>query len=536
MSLNRFSSSVFLAMALAVAAGCGGGGGSGGGTNTGPAPAVTVQPEQVSRMSVQGTAVAVDVTIKPNFTFSGTLHVKASDPSAVFAPAVSVTPNADGTYTLGLSTSTNVAAGHYQGSNLSLSLCGDDACTVPQQVASVAVPFDMEVLSPSSSWPGNHLTTLVPWTGVADWTMFQGNAAHTGSVPVDTDPNQFSTRWQTAAVTNSGPRYQLLATLTTAGGRFFVAGNKLLYARNESDGSQVWQYDFSGLQYPSVNPPAVDNGVVYIAAGQQSSTFMFAFQAADGSLVFKSPMSSQWENYLAPTIGTDGIYTNAGTYGGLYAFDRTGKQLFFTNEAQTSVWTPAVDASGVYSYTGGILQVVDPMTGAVLHSITDPTFQNYVYEIGGSPVLGAPGSVFVANYENSLLNGGAIGNTLLKFDVGPDTIGWQVPGVFPSTPAYAKGVLYVANEKPLRLEARAEADGTVLWSWTPPQAGDSNFISETLLTGNLVLISTNLATYAIDLASHQAVWSYPLPGRLALSQNGVLYIQGQQFLTAINLK
>jgi hypothetical protein len=61
----------------------------------------------------------------------------------------------------------------------------------------------------------------------------------------------------------------------------------------------------------------------------------------------------------------------------------------------------------------------------------------------------------------------------------------------------------------------------------------------------VVFVSTNLATYAIDLATHQAVWSYPLVGKLALSKSGIMYIEGQQSqstpavpgsLTAINVK
>ena len=70
----------------------------------------------------------------------------------------------------------------------------------------------------------------------------------------------------------------------------------------------------------------------------------------------------------------------------------------------------------------------------------------------------------------------------------------------------------------------------------PPLAGDTDFDSEVLLTRNLVFVSTGLAVYAIDLATHKAVWSYPQPGRLALSRNGILYVHGQQFITAINVK
>jgi len=51
-----------------------------------------------------------------------------------------------------------------------------------------------------------------------------------------------------------------------------------------------------------------------------------------------------------------------------------------------------------------------------------------------------------------------------------------------------------------------------------------------------VFVSTDVAVYGIDAGSHLAVWSYPLSGRLSLSQNGILYIEGTSPLTAINLK
>jgi hypothetical protein len=282
-----------------------------------------------------------------------------------------------------------------------------------------------------------------------------------------------------------------------------------------------------------VNPPAVSKGVVYVAAGQQDSTYMFAFDATSGAQVFQSQMSSQWENYLAPTVGDKGIYTNAGTYGGLYGFKRDGSPRFFVGENQQSLWTPAVDGSGVYSYTG-YLQVVDPRTGAVTHTIEDDTFTNYTYIIGGSPVLGAPGSVFVANYINAQLNGGGIGNTLLRFSVATDSIAWKVAGDYPTTPAYAAGYLLAVNNKPFRLEVRAEADGGLQWEWSP-SAGDQYFVSEVLLTQNLAFVSTDVATYAISLKTHKKVWSYPLSGKLALSKSGILYIQGSDTLTAFNV-
>lgn len=491
----------------------------------------------ITRTVVAGTSIYVDVVIKPLYiSFTGTLYAMTDDPNAVFATPVSVTSNSDGSFTLEIATSNTATSGQYTGTAV-LQLCSDSSCATPQPVPSVSATYSIQILGSNPNWPGNHLTTLTPWTGVADWQTFQGNSAHTGFVPVTISPDQLVTRWQQGVASNIYFNGTInLATVTTNDGLLYISGGNVLQARRESDASLVWSYDFSGLQFPSVNPPAVSNNVVYIAAGQQSTTYMFAFDAATGALDFKSPMSSQWENYLAPTIGPDGVYTNAGTYGGIYGFNTAGNQLFFTSLAQQSGWTPAVDATTVYAYTGDALRLIDPMSGQITGTITDPTFVNYIYVIGGSVVLGAPHSAFAAAYDNSFLNGGSTGNYLLHFNTASLTIDWNVKGDYPQTPAYNAGVVYAVNNDPLQLEARSETDGSLLWSWTPPGSGDVAFKSEVLLTNNLAFVSTNLSTYVIDLTTHKAVWSYPASGNLALSSDGVLYLEGTSVLTAINAK
>ena len=501
-------------------------------TVTGPGGSTTsalhfaVEPvATVSRMAVAGTSVYPTVTLDTTaLGLTGTLYAKLVDNGGTFGTTVTV--NASGSTSVLEFSSVGTATSAVHAGQAVVSLCKDAACTQPQATPTLLVNYSLDVLAPGSAWAGNHLTALSSMAGAPEWATFQGNAAHTGYVPVALDPNQFSTRWQLGV-----PSFLYfnglfnLATVTTANGSFYIAGNNAVTAHSEFDGSTTWSYSFAGLQFPSVNPPAVSNGTVYVAAGQQSSTTMFGLDALTGAVKFRSAMSSQWENYLAPTVGAAGVYTNAGTYGGVFGFDTAGDQLFFGGAAQQSAWTPAVDANGVYAYTGDALRVFDPVTGTLKATITDPTFTNYIYEIGGSAVLGAPDSVFAAAYGNSWLNGGGIGNSLVHFNLKSNTVDWSIHGVYPSTPAYDSAVVYVANNNPLRLEARNEADGSLAWSWTPPASGDSKFISEVLLTRNTVVVSTDRSTYAIDRTTHHVVWSYPTSGNLALSPNGILYIE-----------
>jgi len=498
----------------------------------------TVESGSITRIAATGTSLYAPVVVRPVHLEVGALYARAQDATGIILPLVEVSANGDGSFTLMLATNPTVTPNLFAG-NATLNLCQDASCATT--LTSVTVPVSIIVLGSTSDWPGNNLTALNAWAGVADWGTFQGNAAHTGHVDASVDPDRFTTRWKIPGSALSNGWSQLKSNLATANGLFYVVSSGsidsgVLHARSESDGSEVWRYSFAGMSYPSANPAAVANGVVYLAAGHQDETYMYALNASTGEIVYRARMTSQWEDYLAPTVGPNGmLYANAGTYGGLYAFDPTGNQLFFASLEQQSNWTPAVDATGVYAYTG-VLRVHDSLTGAVLHEIADPTFANYVYEIGGAPVLGAPGSVFAANYTNSLLNGGAIGNTLINFRTDTNSIGWQQAGVYPTTPAYKDGVVYAVNQNPFRLEARAETDGTMLWWWTPPNPADSLFVSEVLLTDNLAFVTTTRTTYAIDLATHRPVFSFPASGKLALSANGVLYIHNATDLIAINLK
>jgi outer membrane protein assembly factor BamB len=496
---------------------------------------MTVQGS-IARVVAKDTSIHIEVTAQAaNFTPTGTLYANAGDGASLVQAPVTVTANGGGSYTFALDTLASKLEGHYTG-NLTIKLCSDQACTVAQAIPSITVPFDVTVHTSNSAWPGDKLTALSAVNGVADWGTFQGNNAHTGYVPMEIKPDQIALRWKRGALNNSSASYSaVISPLVTSNGRFFASGSNKLTAYQESDGSTVWSYDTSGLANPSVNPPAVSNGVVYMSAGQQQSTYMMAFDAATGNVRMKAAMSSQWESYLPPIVQGDAVYTNAGSYGGIYAFTLSGERLFTGALSQTSLWSPSSDGRVIYAYTGDALTTFEPKTGAVLATLKDLNFTNYTYQVGGAAVVGANG-VYAAAYVNGYINGGDLGNALTRFDTAKGFIDWRVPGVYRVTPAYADGVLYAPNANPYRVEARAEADGKLLWSWIPPLSGEISFQASPVVTKNLLFVSTNLNTYAIDMKSHQAVWSYPAPGYLAISQNGILYIQSPDGLVAVNLK
>ncbi len=125
-------------------------------------------------------------------------------------------------------------------------------------------------------------------------------------------------------------------------------------------------------------------------------------------------------------------------------------------------------------------------------------------------------------------------------------VNWAVSGAFETNPVLANNVLYTRNSLTFQLEVRDEFSGDLLWTWTPPETAQlSGFYGNMTATDNIVFVSTTKRLYAVDINIHETVWSYVKPGKLAMSNNGVLYVNtpnsvGYQWVNgevdAINLK
>jgi hypothetical protein len=360
------------------------------------------------------------------------------------------------------------------------------------------------------------------WSAVTDeWETFQGNAIHTGYVPATVDPVGFSTRWDVPLAQGSS-----VNPVTAGGGRIYASTGYFfqnhLFALDAASGNVEWFKDFGAIN--SVDPPAYADGSVYLTTGGQTDSFLWSFDAATGAEHFHSPYLNQWSRYYAPTIIGPSVYIAGGEYGGMYSFDAvTGNQRWFVQLDQDDEFTPTVRNGQVYAYTGvttGALTVADT-GGNVLYQVSDPAFVGGGYSMDFTPVLGASNDLLLAQFGR-----------LISFDLQSRGIGWQVVDHLLGQVTVAGGVIYVRSTT--GVEARRESDGVLLWSWNPTGETPQGTM---IATRNLLFVSTNLATYAIDLSAHLATWSSPLTGSLALSKDGLLLIaQANGRLTAIEAK
>ncbi len=372
------------------------------------------------------------------------------------------------------------------------------------------------------------------FAGAGDqWPMYQANPSHTGFVPVTLAPTKFSLRWQNTI--SSLP----LNPVTAAGGRVFVSelgyfnfNGPSLYALDSISGDSIWSQNLGNVF--SVNPPSYDNGKVYIQTGMNNTgsvpPSLYSFDAAAGTLVFRSQFGAQWERYYAPTIYDGNVYIDGGAYGGMYSFDgTTGNQYWFNNGLQQyDQWTPAVDATWAYAYLGSEyegdpntgLYVLVRLTGQAVFNIPDPGFVFSTWSMNLAPVLGGLSDVFAIQ-----------AGRLIRFDLNARDISWVNAPNFKGQPTVAGGVVYAVSSG--ALGAYDQTTGTLLWTWPAP-AGET--LQDTIIATNSHLFVGSAAnTYCIDLTTQQEVWSYPAAGHLALAEN-TLYIAGASgALTAVDL-
>jgi outer membrane protein assembly factor BamB len=503
----------FLCLFSILLAGCGGK------TDT-PPPGPSVQVTLTSPSLSSDLAVGDEFPFTVEGSWSGTnvqpsavyLHVR--DASGRFSTPNSTSGSLGAAFTFNFYTLPTITAGTQTGT-IEVRACKDPSCVEPYSGASATVGYTLNVAA------------------VTDWETHQRDSTHRGYIPIWLDPSRFAKAWEWSREPDPEPIGGINAVVTSNGKVYLTKdvyfGQGILHALNESDGTETWRVSFG--QVPALNPPAVSQGIVYAAVTGHQDTFLWAFNANTGAFLRKSAFDGQWPHELAPTVYGDQVYTGGGYYGGVtYSFSTTDGSRTWAHPAG-GVWdmfTPAVDDLYVYHHNGGALFLIDRTTG-VSSSITDPFGSTSGYAYHGAPMIGGRNNVVA--FAGGAFSGRASSNVeqydqrvFSSFNINTKSYEWSTSHAYLTAPAVAKGVIYAARNSPMSLDAIDEATGQTIWSWAPTGNGDTSFHRNIVVTRNILFASTDRAVYALDLTTKVPVWSYPMPGMLAISADRTLYI------------
>ena len=119
------------------------------------------------------------------------------------------------------------------------------------------------------------------------------------------------------------PSGSALSPVTVESGRAFATYSTYfgtvapITGYDVSDGSPLWAYNFGAVE--SVGHPSVVGGTVYVQTnhGTSGDSYLWAFDAAGGTVTWAAVFDSQWENFWAPLVVGGSVFIDGGEYGGL---------------------------------------------------------------------------------------------------------------------------------------------------------------------------------------------------------------------------
>ncbi len=514
---------------LLMLGGCGGGSGGTGASSAAPDPSgIALLRSLVACTAEPGAACDDSVDARPISSYVDSNFVWAETPAGGAAKVidnVEKVKQADGTWRMKVTFHTGQLPGNYSGS-IKLDLLNPFS-TPPSSTLNYSY-----TVNPATG----KLTALARLPGVPEWQGFGANAGHTGALALTLDPSKFSRRWSRASEPNARIRQMVVADgnvyLTRIGFGVGIPGDPALQAYKEADNSALWRVAgpasgyFASLAAAGGQVLMRENsaqGRLLRAVDETSGAARFSVKQADDGVTATS-------NEFAPAVS--GALVCAGSDSAVLCHDavsgalRWSAALRAARDPLFSNWTPAQTDSLVLTNLNGKFSAFGRADGSLQFQLDVPGTSAgtplTIHELNQAPVLVDANSVLLLDQRGA--DGAPRDNTMSMVDLGARKLRWQASGQFSAHPVSARGVVYAGNHATQSIEARDGASGALLWRWALPAAQETGFRDNLVLTNNLLFVAGSANTYAIDLTTHQSVWSYPVTGTLALSSQGVLYI------------
>lgn len=335
-----------------------------------------------------------------------------------------------------------------------------------------------------------------------DWSMFQGNAQHTGTV--DTTPQMHN-----GLVWNTSIGYGGLATPVVVNGLVYVGSyDNDLYCLNAYTGLSQWEYSTGNS---IVVPVAVSNGLVYIAS---TDGYIYCVNAYSGSQHW---YNQTYGGVYSPVVSNGLVYA-PNDYEQMYCFDANTGITSWTNTTDPyyyDVTSAAVENGLVYAGTAyGELVCWNANTGNEVwkyepdsYSFTTPAVANGFVYTGRDLLYSGRISCNDANTGSSVWNT----DTSAPID---------------STPAIANGMVYATDEQG-NIYCLNAYSGSLAWESSLNGSIDS---SPAVANGFVYVGTENGLFYCLNANTGTIEWEYNTGSEIDSSpaiSNGMVYVDNE---------
>ena len=396
----------------------------------------------------------------------------------------------------------------------------------------------------------------------AQWSQYQGNAAHTGYAAETVSGNRLAKGWDKTFNYNGQTTTHSDVVISSQGvftteyqKRVTIDGDSSFYqyaivGLDRATGQEKWQTPVLSYGPGGVKAPALDNNTIYASAVGHSgagSTLQYpkivGTDIRTGQTTFSMTHAGQWDETSRPTVLGGQVVALGGYYGGMDSYSAgTGVHQWFIGLPQQFNTTPAMDAQRAYVYYGGAsaspgpnvgtLYAINRVTGNLDYSIANPSDGGYY----------TPSSVLLGGMNDALAiaNGPGFGaRQITAFNLQNHGLNWNRSMNPVNSLAVAGGIVAVPLQNSLKM--LSEVNGADIWTWNAP--GGVSLSSNVVLTDNLAFIASNDTLFGVDRLTGALGWSayVGVDGAVNGSQpynlayyGGALYASGSTRLITFN--
>lgn len=400
------------------------------------------------------------------------------------------------------------------------------------------------------------ITTATNSYAQLDWMLYEGNAQHTNSLPITTNPDKYHEIWKTSFQPNDNSQAAWLIDLIVADNRIVYSYHMLdtsnknhnnIYALDTETGKSVWSVEPTNTSAPSLGYYfTYQRGKLLASEIDTKNTFLNAYNIKSGQEIYHVTLPPHIHSFLSNRDQTYYLLNN-NVLGGLDAdYGDIHWQSEFTGDTNYTS-NLAINDQFIVTNQLNSINVFNLKYGEKIRSITTPA---YAPETGQQPAPVLDGNTAYATLK---VNTNKWSGTLYAFDLTSGTIKWALRDQYKEYASTIYRSIFLTNRTLLSfsylltsLNAINADTGKIMWNWQIPADEYQRYSPPPVAaTADTVFIALTKHVYGISLATHEVVWIGDYAAKnLALGDDKLFVIwegekmQGQDketFISAIAL-
>lgn len=347
------------------------------------------------------------------------------------------------------------------------------------------------------------------------WEMYQGNAQHTGYVPITIAPDKIKRIWQSHV--ESFEHQAIIGDNAIYVSRANHGYLNTLQAISMDTGNKLWAIDFKDLR---AQPPLYHDGKIFIQALGYYSSTESSFQAFDenGKLLFKTAVFDSFGNAGMPIINNGIIYADSDRSSAIAYNEKTGEKLgeYEAYDLYHEPNSPSLIDNVLMKYGNHMIHIYDISTSQLTTRIplAQETYPNHF-----SPII--------CDHQSFMIDtrGG-----LSKINFKTKSIIFSIPDI-DGVPAVDNENIYAIKNN--RLAAIDKLSGKTKWIFYEMIFDKS--VHNIIITNNLIFVSDDYGTSAISKDTHNRLWKTLVHGEMSLSNKGLFIVSDDGTLTRFSI-